>query len=326
MATYQVFHADCFNWLAGCADSTLEAVCTDPPYGLIEFTAQELAKLRRGKGGIWRLPPTIGGSIRAPLPRFTVLSAGDKIKLQEFAFVLGVSLYPKLCPGAHVVMAGNPSLQYLVQAGMAEAGYEVRGNFIRLYRGFRGGDRPKLAEKEYPDVCVTPRGNYEPWMLFRKPISEKTVAENLRRWKTGGLRRITESQPMPDVIESSKTPLKETNISSHPTMKPQHFLRIIVRSLLPLGEGTILDPFAGSGSTIAAAMAVGYNSIGIEIDEEYYSSIDRNICKLIKLYPDMDGTALHHNYKIEDSHPVETRESLLTYGLRHQNVPRIGMA
>ncbi len=34
---------------------------------------------------------------------------------------------------------------------------------VSIYNGFRGGDRPKNAEKEYPEVCVTPRSAYEPW-------------------------------------------------------------------------------------------------------------------------------------------------------------------
>ncbi|GAB1384885.1 hypothetical protein MASR1M59_00330 [Melaminivora sp.] len=88
-----------------------------------------------------------------------------------------------------------------------------------LVCGWRGGDRPKLAEAEFPDICVTPRGTYEPWMLFRKPISEKTVAQNLRVWGAGGLRRLTTE-----------------------------------------------EPFAGSGSTIAACEAVGYDCVGVEVD------------------------------------------------------------
>jgi len=35
---------------------------------------------------------------------------------------------------------------------------------------------------------------------------------------------------------------------NHSCLKPQHFMRIIVRALLPLGTGAILDPFMGSGS------------------------------------------------------------------------------
>ena len=81
---------------------------------------------------------------------------------------------------------------------------------------------------------MTPKGAYEPWMLFRKPIAEKTVAENLRQWKTGGLRRLGPDKPLPDSIPSGRTPDREEAISDHPCLKPQHFMRIIVRALLPL--------------------------------------------------------------------------------------------
>jgi site-specific DNA-methyltransferase (adenine-specific) len=47
-------------------------------------------------------------------------------------------------------------------------------------------------------------------------------------------------------------------------------MRQIVRAVLPLGEGVVLDPFAGGGSTLAAANAVGYESIGIERVAEYF--------------------------------------------------------
>src|SRR5439155_329524 len=162
--------------------------CTDPPYGLLEFTEKEVSKLRAGRGGVWRLPPTIGGSKRDPLPRFTVLNEAQKHELKRFFHDWGKLLLPALVPGAHACVAGHPILQPLVQTAMAEAGYEIRPAIMRLYFSFRGGDRPKNAEKEFPEVCVTPKGAYEPWMLFRKPISEKTVAGNLRRWQAGGWR------------------------------------------------------------------------------------------------------------------------------------------
>ena len=132
-------------------------------------------------------------------------------------------------------------------------------------------------------------------MLFRKPIGEKTVAENLRKWKTGGLRRLSVDKPLPDSIPSGRTPDGEEAISNHPCLKPQHFMRIIVRALLPLGEGRVLDPFMGSGSTIAAAEAVGYDSVGVELDEEYFNSAERSIPRLAALYPDFSGEDLLMN-------------------------------
>jgi site-specific DNA-methyltransferase (adenine-specific) len=261
----------------------------------LEFTEKEVSKLRAGRGGVWRLPPTIGGSRRDPLPRFTVLTEAQKAELRRFFLEWGKLLWPALVPGAHVCVAGHPILQHLVQGAMTEAGYEVRTAIMRLYFSFRGGDRPKNAEKEFPEVCVTPKGAYEPWMLFRKPIEERTVAENLRKWKTGGLRRLSADKPLPDSIPSGRTPDREEAISNHPCLKPQHFMRVLVRSLLPLGEGSVLDPFMGSGSTIAAAEAVGYNAVGVELDKEYYKLAERSIPRLAALYPDFIGQELQMN-------------------------------
>jgi len=292
MTAFKIHHQSCFDWLRQQPEHSLQGVCSDPPFGIVEFLPHEMDKLRSGQGGVWRLPPTIGGSKRAPLPRFTTLSAKDLQHITAYFKEFGEALMPALVPGSHVFLAGTPMLQHLVQRGMADAGFEVRGSIMRLYRGFRGGDRPKLAEKEFPEVCVTPRGTYEPWMLFRKPIDQRTVAMNLRKWGTGALRRVNVDQPLPDTIQSSKTPKIEETISAHPTLKPQYLLRILCRSLLPLGEGKILDPFCGSGSMIAACRAIGYESVGVEVDDIYFSALDKNILLLSALYPHWTGNSL----------------------------------
>lgn len=290
--SYAIHNGDCLRWLLGQSPNSLHGVCTDPPYGLVEFSSEEIAKLRKGRGGIWRIPPKLNGAERDPLPRFTVLSDSQKEDIAQFFERWGAALLDPLVPGGHVFVASNPTLQMYVQQGMVRAGYELRTTVIRLYHGFRGGDRPKNAEKEFPSVCVTPRGNYEPWLLFRKPISGKTVAQNLRKWGTGGLRMLAGDRPLPDVIPSGRTPKVEEAVSDHPSLKPQCLLRVLVRALLPLGEGTILDPFMGSGSTLAAATAVGYPSLGVEVDEVYYNGAVTAIPQLARLYPDYTGEDL----------------------------------
>jgi len=148
----------------------------------------------------------------------------------------------------------------------------------------RGGDRPKGAHGEFQDVSVMPRSMWEPWVVFRKPI-EGRVQDNLRKWKTGGFRRPSGDKPFGDVIPSAPTRKNERDLAPHPSLKPQAFLRRLVRGVLPLGEGVLLDPFAGAGSTVAAAEAVGYPSIGIEKDLHYFSMARKAIPELIEFQP-----------------------------------------
>ncbi len=255
---------------------------TDPPYAVKEYDASELEKRRQGRGGIWRIPPAIGGSIRAPLPRFTALNEREKAELVRFFERLGEGLLRVLRPGGHVLLASNATLSVLVFPALARSGLEFRGEVIRLVRTLRGGNRPKNAHERFPDVCSTPRGAYEPWGVFRKPL-EGTVEQNLEVWQTGGLRRLEDGSPFVDVIPCSKTPRRERAIAPHPSLKPQAFLRKVVRAALPLGEGTVLDPFMGSGSTLAAALAVGYHAIGLERHADFFAMSERAIPALARL-------------------------------------------
>jgi len=264
----KLYQADCLAWLREQPERSIHAVVTDPPYGLVEYSDEQLTKRRNGKGGVWRIPPSFGGSTRAPLPRFTVLSGAQTDELCRFFREWGETLLPILTPGAHVMVASTPLLSYLVNRGLADAGLERRGEIIRLVQTLRGGDRPKGAEEDFPGVSTMPRGAWEPWVLFRRPF-DGTVAANLRRWRTGGLRRPHSEQPFFDVIPSGRTPRREREVANHPSLKPQAFLRQLVRAALPFGEGTVLDPFAGSGSTLAAAEALGYESVGVELSDEY---------------------------------------------------------
>ncbi len=278
------YQADCVEWFAAQPPCSLHAVVTDPPYGLVEYTPVEQAKLRSGKGGVWRIPPSFDGHQRAPLPRFTVLERSDLLELRSFFTKWGRAIFPVLVPGAHLAIASNPLLSHWVAGALTDAGYERRGEIIRLVMTMRGGDRPKNAHFEFNDVTVMPRSMFEPWLLFRKPL-EGRVQDNLRRWKTGGLRRVSADKPFADVVPSSPTRPAERRLAPHPSLKPQAFLRRITRAILPLGEGIIVDPFAGSGSTIAAAQAVGYRSIGIENDPHYVDLARTAIPKLHHFQP-----------------------------------------
>ena len=281
---YQLVHADALRWLEGAPARSIHAVVTDPPYGLVEYTPRQLEKMRNGNGGVWRIPPSFDGCRRNPLPRFTVLREEDKSALRTFFARLAGRLMPVLTPGAHVFVATNPLVSYLVYEPFIAAGFEKRGEIIRVVKTLRGGDRPKNAHREFDGVTVMPKSCWEPWGLFRKPC-EGRVQDNLRKWGTGGLRRISEDEPFKDLIYASPARPEERRIAPHPSLKPQALMRQLVRAALPLGKGVILDPFMGSGSTIAAATACGLHSIGIESNAEYYEMATRAVPHLAAWRP-----------------------------------------
>lgn len=288
-----IVHADCFEWMGRVEKGSIHAIVTDPPYGVKEYNFDQIEKRANGNGGTWRIPPSFDGSTRAPLPRFTALNQKERETLRRF-FVEWARLAVRvLTPGGHVFVASNAFLSQLVFSALVDGGLEFRGELIRLVRTFRGGDRPKNAETEFPDVCSLPRSCYEPWGILRKPLPpEMKVSDCLRKYGTGALRRTHTDQPFNDVIVSERTPRRERDIAEHPSLKPQSFLRQVVRAALPLSKGIILDPFMGSGSTVAAAEAAGLECIGIERYSDYYEMSKEAIPRLAGLVSDVEDRQL----------------------------------
>ncbi|MCA1629718.1 MAG: site-specific DNA-methyltransferase [Acidobacteria bacterium] len=276
-----IIHADCLEWLSRVPENTLHAIVTDPPYGVKEYDFEQIEKRANGNGGIWRIPPSFDGHTRQPLPRFTALNSKERAQIRNFFIEWSKVAMHALRPGGHVFIASNAFLSQLVFAALVDGGLEFRGELIRFVRTFRGGDRPKNAEGEFPDVSSLPRSAYEPWGILRKPIPKgMKVSDCLREFQTGGLRRTPDDRPFTDIIPSGRTPRCEKKIADHPTLKPQAFMRQLVHAVLPLGVGVVADPFMGGGSTIAAAEAIGIASVGVERYMGYYELSRQAIPKL----------------------------------------------
>jgi len=279
---YQLLHVDAFDWLSKRRPRSIHAVVTDPPYGVIEYTPEQLLKRRNGSGGIWRLPHGYDGHQRSPMPRFTVLGRSEQMLIRAFHARLAPLLYEVLMPGGHVILASQNLISHLVISSFCDAGFEIRGQIVRVVRTLRGGDRPKNAHEKYPEVSVSPRSCWEPWLVFRRPC-EGSVRDNLDRWGTGALRRPSVSKPFSDLIKSSPARGQERKIAPHPSLKPQAFMRQIVWAALPLGKGVVLDPFMGAGSTISAAEHLGLRSIGLELDAEFFRLAEQAVPQLVQL-------------------------------------------
>lgn len=57
--------------------------------------------------------------------------------------------------------------------------------------------------------------------------------------------------------------------NNHPTVKPLKLMEYLIKLVMPPKDGILLEPFAGSGTTILAANRLGFDAVGIELSEEY---------------------------------------------------------
>ena len=97
----------------------------------------------------------------------------------------------------------------------------------------------------------------------------------------GGFRAMGDSGSAARFFYCAKAGKAERNagldgLNNHPTVKPTTLMRYLVRLVTP-PNGVVLDPFAGSGSTLVAATLEGFSSIGIEITKEYIPIIEARV-------------------------------------------------
>ena len=92
---------------------------------------------------------------------------------------------------------------------------------------------------------------------------------------TPGLRRPDEPDKA-KLFYAAKAGKTDRAGSMHPTVKPLALMRYLIK-LVTVPGGYVLDPFAGSGTTLQAAVECGMNVLGIEAEAEYHADILRRM-------------------------------------------------
>jgi DNA modification methylase len=70
---------------------------------------------------------------------------------------------------------------------------------------------------------------------------------------------------------------ERSELNNHPTVKPLKLMEYLIKLVMPPKDGLLLDPFAGSGTTILAAQRLGFNAIGIEKSPDYCAIAEQRI-------------------------------------------------
>lgn len=286
MTPYELHHGDCLEIMRGMPDCSVDAVVTDPPYGLGFL------------GNAW--------DRAVPATEYWV----EALRVAK--------------PGAHLLAFGGTRTIHRLVCAIEDAGWEVRDMIMWLYgTGYAKGNYQGGAGDEWAEWSTCLKPACEPIGLCRKPL-DGSIEENLRAHRVGALNigacRVGQSKPPRDrgsrtldwrgwenvkrenalnpnigrypanVCHDGSEAVLETLPGApyfycakparadkdedlfagnpHPTIKPTQLMQWLCRLVTPPG-GLVLDPFAGSGSTGKACMREGFRFVGIEQDAEY---------------------------------------------------------
>jgi len=296
-------HGDCRDIMATMDASSVDAIVTDPPYGLA-FMGKDWD---HGVPGVefWR----------------------EALRVAK--------------PGAHLLAFGGTRTFHRLACAIEDAGWEIRDTIMWVYgSGFpKSHDVSKAIDKaagetgQWSGWGTALKPAYEPIIVARKPLCG-TVAENVLRHGTGALNidgcragarwpanvihdgvmhehgryfycakaSLADREDGLEGLEPQRVARGSSNnltqwvngtrsyddldprskglaiirCNHHPTVKPTELMRYLVRLVTPPG-GVVLDPFCGSGSTGRGAILEGMSFIGIDLDAEYLEIARRRI-------------------------------------------------
>ena len=112
------------------------------------------------------------------------------------------------------------------------------------------------------------RNEWEAIVIVQKPLINNYI-ETLTTYHVGLFQAKDDTGFQSNIIENIKREALD-DFNTHPTVKPLELMEKLVKLTVPKGYGNIvLDPFAGSGTTLVAAKNLGIDYLGIEINQEY---------------------------------------------------------
>jgi site-specific DNA-methyltransferase (adenine-specific) len=121
------------------------------------------------------------------------------------------------------------------------------------------------------------RNEWEAILLVQKPLINN-YWENLQKTGVGVFKTINEDGSFQSNILEGICSSKSDKELTHCTVKPLALIKKLILTLTPKSsENLILDPFAGSGTTLVAAKQLGFHYVGIEIEEQYLELIKERL-------------------------------------------------
>lgn len=241
LSCQQLHHADWREFLPTLKDDSVDLLLTDPPYGT------------------------------------TAISWDKKVDWPLFW-----AEAKRICkPNAVMILfASGKFINELINSNPTDYRYELIWE-KSLAVGFLDANRRPLRAHE--QILVFTRigfrdATYNPQKIKGKPHKTGGTGSNSPHYGAKGSTKVVTTD-----LYHPRSVLKYSNQakgkSLHPTAKPLELVEFLDRSYSNRGD-TVLDPFSGSGTTLAASMIAGRCGIGCEISSDYYETARQRLIDL----------------------------------------------
>ncbi len=290
---------DCRELMKKVPDNYISACITDPPYNY-EFIGHkwdnseiqrrmERVNNKTSKTLVKNIPYGSGlaGGVRNK--KWYQRNRENILDYEHWCFQWGEQLFRICKPGATVLVFNSTRTVAHVQVALENAGFYARD--IMVYRRSSGipkgiNIKKKLEQKGYENAeqwegwhsCL--RNEWEAICILQKPL-QNNYTETVLNYGTGLFFTKNEQCFQSNILENIRRD-KHEEFNIHCTVKPLALMEKLVKIFVPsLNDSIVIDPFAGSGTTLLAAKKLGINYLGIEIVPEYINIIHQRLDEVI---------------------------------------------
>lgn len=330
-----IIHGDSLEVLKTLPENSVDAVVTDPPYGLKFMGKKWDADVP--SQALW------SEVIRVLKPGGHLLSFGGTRTYHHLVMAIDLAgfeirdqlqwIYGSGFPKSHNLGDGRgtalkPANEPIVLARKPLSESTVAKNVLKWGTGALNIDASRIETSEtLSQGSRNPGSNFDDdsyewkgipgvqhsqgrWpanVIFDKSAAEMLgepsrffyCAKTSKAQRNRGLEGMPEKNPpgskRSKPAEGRASPLGAPRANHHPTVKPQKLMEYLIKLITP-PQGVVLDPFMGSGSTGVACKNLGFGFIGIDMNEEYVEIAKKRIGKP----PDQSALYGIDRYELEE--------------------------
>lgn len=292
----QVFIGDCREVLRSFPKDIVSACITDPPYNY-EFIGhrwdadeieRRLERIQDSRTLVKNIPYGSGlaGGVRNA--RWYERVKNNNLEYEQWCFEWATEVFRVCKPGAVVAAFNSTRTMAHLQVALERAGFYARDCIV--YR--RSSGIPKglniasqMKKRGAPDwknwegwqSCL--RNEWEAIVVVQKPLVTNYL-ETLSQYGVGLFHVANEDGSFQSNILENIPREKNGDYNVHCTVKPLALMEKLIDLFMPPSkEHIVLDPFAGSGTTLVAAKKLGRSFVGIEVVPEYASIIKTRLAE-----------------------------------------------